>query len=90
MRFAGLSLALALSSCTEEGADSNWEFPVRRLNLIRGTLDACSSVASITWVQPRVLDKTQIGGLKDRLGDWADKVQAQGAFARGVAPELFA
>ncbi|PRQ70900.1 hypothetical protein AAT19DRAFT_10440 [Rhodotorula toruloides] len=60
------------------------------LNLIRGTLDACSSVASITWVQPRVLDKTQIGGLKDRLGDWADKVQAQGAFARGVAPELFA
>ncbi|BGO95186.1 hypothetical protein NBRC10512_000969 [Rhodotorula toruloides] len=60
------------------------------LNLIRGTLDACSSVASITWVQPRVLDKTQIGGLKDRLGDWADKVQAQGAFVRGVAPELFA
>ncbi|BGP27334.1 26S proteasome regulatory subunit [Rhodotorula toruloides] len=59
------------------------------LNLIRGTLDACSSVASITWVQPRVLDKTQIGGLKDRLGEWADKVQAQGAFARGVAPELF-
>ncbi|GEM12868.1 26S proteasome regulatory subunit N9 [Rhodotorula toruloides] len=37
----------------------------------------------------RVLDKTQIGGLKDRLGEWADKVQAQGAFARGVAPELF-
>ncbi|BGP19739.1 hypothetical protein JCM10213_004387 [Rhodosporidiobolus nylandii] len=52
------------------------------LNLIRGTLDAVSSTASISWVQPRVLDKTQIDALRARLADWTDKVAATEAFAR--------
>lgn len=62
---------------------------VRRLNLIRGTIDQPASVASISWVQPRVLDRDQIAGLRDRLGDWSDKVTAMGEFVRSEGRELF-
>lgn len=60
------------------------------LKLIKGTIDQVSSSTSISWVQPRVLDRTQIAGLKDRLADWSDKVQAVGDFTQQQAPELFA
>ncbi|GAA6001587.1 proteasome regulatory particle lid subunit RPN9 [Rhodotorula paludigena] len=60
------------------------------LKLIRGTLDQVSSTATISWVQPRVLDRPQIDALRERLSEWTDKVQAQGDFARAAAPELFA
>ncbi|GAA5866077.1 hypothetical protein JCM3774_000018 [Rhodotorula dairenensis] len=59
------------------------------LNLIRGTIDQPASVASISWVQPRVLDRDQIAGLRDRLGDWSDKVTAMGEFVRSEGRELF-
>ncbi|POY72842.1 hypothetical protein BMF94_4097 [Rhodotorula taiwanensis] len=59
------------------------------LNLIRGTIDQPSSVASISWVQPRVLDRDQISGLKDRLSGWSDKVGAMGEFVRSEGRELF-
>lgn len=62
---------------------------LRRLNLIRGTIDQPASVASISWVQPRVLDRDQIAGLRDRLGDWSDKVTAMGEFVRSEGRELF-
>ncbi|GAA6024041.1 hypothetical protein JCM10207_004499 [Rhodosporidiobolus poonsookiae] len=58
------------------------------LNLIRGTLDQVSSTASISWVQPRVLDKPQIDALRGRLADWTDQVTAVGMEARGHAGEL--
>ncbi|KAK4057286.1 DNA topoisomerase 1 [Microbotryomycetes sp. JL221] len=60
------------------------------LKLIKGTIDQVSSTTSISWVQPRVLDKTQISGLKDRLSSWSDKVIAVGDFTQQQAPELFA
>ncbi|GAA5962949.1 hypothetical protein JCM21900_005354 [Sporobolomyces salmonicolor] len=59
------------------------------LKLIRGTLDQVSSTATISWVQPRVLDRSQIDGLRTRLVEWTDKVTAVGEFARSQAPELF-
>ncbi|GAA5916175.1 hypothetical protein JCM5296_003954, partial [Sporobolomyces johnsonii] len=59
------------------------------LKLIRGTLDQVSSTATISWVQPRVLDRPQIDGLRTRLVEWTDKVTAVGEFARSQAPELF-
>ncbi|GAA5900747.1 hypothetical protein JCM8208_004601 [Rhodotorula glutinis] len=59
------------------------------LKLIRGTLDQVSSSATISWVQPRVLDRPQIDALRARLDEWTDKVSAQGEYARAQAPELF-
>jgi hypothetical protein len=46
------------------------------LKLIRGTLDQVASTTAISWVQPRVLDKTQIDGLRGRLTEWTEKVTA--------------
>ncbi|KAM0789232.1 hypothetical protein ACM66B_000075 [Microbotryomycetes sp. NB124-2] len=60
------------------------------LKLIRGTIDQVASSTTISWVQPRVLDRGQIGGLRDRLTDWSDQVSAVGDFAQQQAPELFA
>ncbi|SGY14197.1 BQ5605_C010g06097 [Microbotryum silenes-dioicae] len=60
------------------------------LKLIRGTLDQVSSTTSISWVQPRVLDKVQIAGLRDRLAGWTDQVTSVGEFTQSQAPELFA
>ncbi|GAA5915253.1 hypothetical protein JCM6882_003384 [Rhodosporidiobolus microsporus] len=58
------------------------------LKLIRGTLDQVSSYVSISWVQPRVLDRTQIDGLRARLAEWTDKVAAVEMGAREGAGEL--
>lgn len=63
---------------------------IHRLKLIRGTLDQPSSTVTITWVQPRVLDRQQIDQLKTRLVEWSDKVQAVAMHARSQAPALFA
>ncbi|KAH8114835.1 hypothetical protein DFH11DRAFT_1854667 [Phellopilus nigrolimitatus] len=55
------------------------------LTLIRGSLDEISQTAQITWVQPRVLDRTQIGTLADRLKTWTDKLKT---VEQRIAPEL--
>jgi len=61
------------------------------LKLVRGTIDELEKTVSITWVQPRVLDLAQIGGMKDRLQAWTQKVQTTLLFMEGeVAPEIFA
>ncbi|OAX34906.1 hypothetical protein K503DRAFT_411159 [Rhizopogon vinicolor AM-OR11-026] len=44
------------------------------LKLIRGSLDQVDQKARITWVQPRVLSRTQIGELATRLGGWIEKM----------------
>ncbi|TFK97626.1 hypothetical protein BDV98DRAFT_651409 [Pterulicium gracile] len=44
------------------------------LKLIRGSLDQVDEKAQITWVQPRVLSRGQIGVLSDRLKKWVDKL----------------
>ena len=44
------------------------------LKLIRGSLDQVDQKAQITWVQPRVLSREQVGALAKRLEDWAAKL----------------
>ncbi|KAG7085959.1 hypothetical protein E1B28_003485 [Marasmius oreades] len=44
------------------------------LKLIRGSMDQVEQKAQITWVQPRVLSKEQIGGLSQRLEQWVNKL----------------
>ncbi len=43
--------------------------------LVRGTIDEVNQVISINWVQPRVLDKKQVGMLKDKVGQWLKQVE---------------
>ncbi|KAF8731585.1 hypothetical protein AX14_004657 [Amanita brunnescens Koide BX004] len=44
------------------------------LKLIKGRIDEVEQRAVISWVQPRVLSRTQIGGLAERLGQWASRL----------------
>ena len=60
-----------------------------RLKLIRGSIDQVSRTTQITWVQPRVLDRQQIDGLRDRLSGWCGRVAETREFATRVAPDLF-
>ncbi|KAJ3086260.1 26S proteasome regulatory subunit [Quaeritorhiza haematococci] len=45
------------------------------LGLIRGKIDEIEGVVQVSWVQPRVLDKNQIGTIRDRLAGWSSKVK---------------
>jgi 26S proteasome regulatory subunit N9 len=59
------------------------------LNLIKGSIDQVAATAKITWVQPRVLDRDQIDGLRQRLAEWCGKVAKVGDSTITNAPELF-
>ncbi len=43
------------------------------LGLIRGSIDQVDGTVSVTWVQPRVLDRDQLALLNDQLSTWTDK-----------------
>lgn len=44
------------------------------LHLIEGSIDQVDGYVQVTWVQPQVLTKPQVQGLKDRLESWITKV----------------
>ncbi|KAH9821006.1 hypothetical protein DFH28DRAFT_951221 [Melampsora americana] len=60
------------------------------LGLVKGSLDQVSGTAKITWVQPRVLSRTQIEALKVKLDEWTNRVMKVGehAHAHGGAEIL--
>jgi len=43
-------------------------------DLIRGKIDGVGQTISVTWAQPRVLDKSQISNLQVKVSSWLDKV----------------
>jgi 26S proteasome regulatory subunit N9 len=45
------------------------------LSLVKGSIDQVEQSVDVTWVQPRILDKTQLGVISDQLGNWADRVK---------------
>ncbi|KAI0246668.1 hypothetical protein BJV78DRAFT_1252599 [Lactifluus subvellereus] len=55
------------------------------LKLIRGSIDQVDQKAVVTWVQPRVLSRGQIGKLAERLEAWNKKLDG---VAERIAPEL--
>ncbi|KAJ7699692.1 hypothetical protein B0H14DRAFT_3119983 [Mycena olivaceomarginata] len=55
------------------------------LKLIRGSLDQVDQKAQITWVQPRVLSRDQIGTLAKTLGEWVGKLNK---VEQRIAPEV--
>jgi len=57
------------------------------VHLIEGIIDQVESKVIITWVQPRVLLRSQIAELASRLDGWIDKVSAA-VETGGVADEL--
>jgi 26S proteasome regulatory subunit N9 len=44
------------------------------LGLIKGSLDQVEQVVHVDWVQPRVLNRSQIGGLRNHLNVWSERV----------------
>ncbi|RHZ68367.1 hypothetical protein Glove_295g30 [Diversispora epigaea] len=59
------------------------------LKLIRGSIDQVGEVVAVTWVQPRVLDRTQIDGMRQRLQEWDETVKKTALFVENETPELF-
>jgi len=57
------------------------------LKLIKGSLDQVDQKAQITWVQPRVLSREQVGGLAKRLDEWVSKLSK---VEQKIAPEVLA
>jgi 26S proteasome regulatory subunit N9 len=43
------------------------------LGLLKGTMDEVDGIVNITWVQPRVLDKDQVGLLCKQLESWTER-----------------
>jgi 26S proteasome regulatory subunit N9 len=46
------------------------------LGLIRGTIDQVDELVHITWMQGRVLDRRGVEGMKERLEQWSEGVNA--------------
>jgi len=44
------------------------------LGLIRGTLDQVDQIFEVHWVQPRVLDNTQLQTMIDMIDEWSGKI----------------
>ena len=42
--------------------------------LVKGKIDGVAGSVSLTWVQPRVLDATQLGSMLDKIGGWVSSV----------------
>jgi len=44
------------------------------IKVIKGSIDQVSAQVRITWVSPRVLSRTQINSLKDKLTLWTGEL----------------
>ena len=60
------------------------------LNLIRGSIDQVDQIVNVTWVQPRVLDRDQIDGMRKRLDTWNEDVNKIATFVQQEGGEVFA
>ncbi|GJQ85275.1 putative motif in proteasome subunits, Int-6, Nip-1 and TRIP-15 [Trypoxylus dichotomus] len=56
--------------------------------LVKGAIDQVASTINMTWVQPRVLDRSQIAGMIDRLNDWCKHVNTMENLLEEKASEI--
>mmetsp|Transcript_35802 Transcript_35802/g.85564 ORF Transcript_35802/g.85564 Transcript_35802/m.85564 type:complete len:382 (-) Transcript_35802:91-1236(-) len=59
------------------------------IGLVKGAIDEVDQVVHITYVRPRVLDVTQLGGLKGKVDAWAAKTKSAKEFIEDNTGELF-
>lgn len=60
------------------------------LGLLRGSIDQVAEVARISWVQPKVLDRDGIEGMRVRLREWSGGVERLGNWIEGVGKDVWA
>ena len=59
-------------------------------DLIRGKIDGVAQTISVTWAQPRVLDRGQIGHLRSKVASWLQKVDQTLAYLEEQGSDEFA
>jgi 26S proteasome regulatory subunit N9 len=60
------------------------------LGLLRGKIDQVAEIAKINWVQPKVLERSQIEGMRVRLKEWDSNVNDLGHWIEGVGKDVWA
>ncbi|KAI8329850.1 hypothetical protein BC941DRAFT_442059 [Chlamydoabsidia padenii] len=60
------------------------------IQLLRGSIDQVDQLVVVTWVQPRVLDKSQIDGMRRKLEEWNNQVKKISTFVGQQGGEVFA
>jgi len=58
------------------------------LKVVKGVIDQVAGTVTISWVQPRVLDKEQLDTIRIRLKEWSTKVKETSEYLEGSASEL--
>lgn len=56
--------------------------------LVRGAIDQVAGTVNMTWVQPRVLDRTQIGSMVQQLDRWCKDVNTMENLLESRATEI--
>uniref|UniRef100_A0A914XAP8 26S proteasome non-ATPase regulatory subunit 13 n=1 Tax=Plectus sambesii TaxID=2011161 RepID=A0A914XAP8_9BILA len=72
-------------------AEDEVEFLVMKAlsrGLVRGSIDQVNQLVTITWVQPRVLDRKQILAMADRIGQWHKEVDGISGLLQENAKEI--
>jgi 26S proteasome regulatory subunit N9 len=59
------------------------------LGLLRGKIDQVAEVAKINWVQPKVLERSQIEGMRVKLKEWDNNVNELGHWIEGVGKDMW-
>jgi len=58
------------------------------LGLVRGSIDQIEQTVHMTWVQPRVLDREQIGTMVQRLAAWSVDVKSMEMLIENKATDI--
>jgi 26S proteasome regulatory subunit N9 len=59
------------------------------LGLLKGSIDQISQTISISWVQPRIINQTQIANMKQKLVEWDANVSKLGQFMEENGKEIW-
>merc|ERR1711942_400774 len=56
--------------------------------LVKGRIDEVDQSVSLTWVQPRVLDRQQLATMSNKIGSWCQSVQDMEMMIENKAGEI--